>query len=106
TVVNDLTYGNFDGYLNLINDDYIVDVRDETGTVTVASYAVPLESLGLQGAALTVVASGFLNPANNNNGEAFGLYVALASGGDLIPLPAYQPTARVQIIHNSADAAA
>src|SRR5690606_29334051 len=71
-------------------------------------YAAPLQSLGLNGSAITVVASGFLNPAANQNGEAFGLWVALADGGDLIPLPAYaiQQPARVQVIHNAADAAA
>ncbi|HQX04377.1 MAG TPA: T9SS type A sorting domain-containing protein, partial [Flavobacterium sp.] len=37
--------------------------------------------------AITVLASGFLNPAVNSNGPAFGLWVALASGGELIPLP-------------------
>jgi len=35
-----------------------------------------------------VVASGFLNPANNSNGSGFGLYVALPSGGNLVALPA------------------
>jgi hypothetical protein len=88
--------------------DYIIEVRDETGNSTVAAYQAPLAALGLEGAALSVVASGFLNPANNSNGEAFGLFVALADGGDLIPLPLVEPqqTARVQVIHNSADAAA
>jgi hypothetical protein len=65
-------------------------VRDETGTVTVASYQAPLATLGLQGQALTIVASGFLNPDQNSSGPAFGLYVALADGGELIPLS--QPT--------------
>ncbi|MBE0637543.1 MAG: DUF4397 domain-containing protein, partial [Bacteroidales bacterium] len=107
-IVDDLTYGNVAGYLELETLDYVIDIRDETGTSTVAAYQAPLTTLGLEGAALSVIASGFLNPANNSNGEAFGLYVALPSGGDLIPLPLYQPTqtARVQVIHNSADAAA
>ena len=57
-----------------------------TGAVTVALYAVPLNTLGLDGAALTVFASGFLDPTQNSNGEAFELWVALANGTTL-PLP-------------------
>jgi hypothetical protein len=102
------SYGEFAGYLELPTLDFILEVRDETGTTTVAAYQAPLATLGLEGAALSVMASGFLNPANNSNGEAFGLFVALADGGDLIPLPLVEPQgpARVQVIHNSADAAA
>ena len=99
-------YGEFAGYLELPTLDFVLEVRDETGTTTVAAYDAPLASLGLEGQALSVMASGFLNPGNNSNGEAFGLYVALASGGELIALPTHVPTARVQVIHNSADAAA
>jgi hypothetical protein len=100
-------YGDFAGYLELPTDNYIIEVRDETGTVTVAAYQAPLAALGLDGAALSVIASGFLNPANNSNGAAFGLYVALATGGELVELPLYLgPMARLQVIHNSADAAA
>ncbi len=107
-IINNLMYGDFAGYLELGTMDYILEVRDETGENTVAAYQAPLATLGLEGAALTVVASGFLNPDNNSMGEAFGLWVALASGGDLVELPVYEPqeTARVQVIHNSADAAA
>jgi hypothetical protein len=82
-------YGDFAGYLELATDNYIIEVRDETGTVTVASYQAPLAALGLEGQALSVIASGFLNPGQNSNGPAFGLYVALASGGDLVELPLY-----------------
>jgi len=104
TIVNNLSYGEFDGYFELATDDYALQVQDETGAVTVAAYEAPLASLGLQNAAAVVLASGFLNPANNSNGAAFGLYVALPSGGALVPLP--NSTARIQVIHNSADAAA
>ena len=109
TIVDDISYPNFSsGYLEFPTADYVLAVKDATGTVTVATYAAPLATLSLQGAALTVLASGFLNPAVNSDGPAFGLYVALASGGALIPLPLVTPppTARVQVIHNSADAAA
>ena len=105
-IVDNLMYADFAGYLELGVLDYVLEIRDETGTVTVASYDAPLATLGLDGAAISVVASGFLNPANNSNGPAFGLYVALATGGDLVMLPVHETNARVQVIHNSADAAA
>jgi hypothetical protein len=72
--------------------------------VTVGEYQAPLATLGLQDSAITVLASGFLDPSSNSNGAGFGLFAALASGGDFIPLPVN--TARIQVIHNSADLAA
>ncbi len=112
TVVDNLMYGDFAGYLELPTNDYVLSIADETGENTIVSYNAPLETLNLQGAALVTVASGFLNPDNNSNGEAFGLWAALPSGGDLVELPVHNDeagameTARVQVIHNSADAAA
>lgn len=87
TIVDNAAYSNFYGYLELSTADYILNIQDENNTVTVAAYQAPLATLGLTDVALVVVASGFLNPANNSNGPAFGLYVALPSGGALIPLP-------------------
>ncbi|MEO8591203.1 MAG: DUF4397 domain-containing protein [Flavobacteriales bacterium] len=107
TIVNDASYGDFAGYLELPTLDFTLQVRTADNSTIVAAYAAPLQTLGLQGAALTVLASGFLNPANNSNGPAFGLWVALPSGGPLVELPsAAIPTARLQAIHNSADLAA
>jgi uncharacterized repeat protein (TIGR02543 family) len=84
-------YGEFEGYLSLPTDNYALEVRTEDGSQVVATYSVPLVSLNLEGAALTVLASGFLNPAVNSDGPAFGLFVATAAGGDLLPLPLYVP---------------
>lgn len=107
TAADDLAYGEYAGYLNLPTADYTVQVRTSDNSTIVAAYDAPLATLGLQGQALVVLASGFLDPTQNSNGEAFGLYVALPSGGALIPLPsAAIPTARIQAIHNSADLAA
>ncbi|MBE0640902.1 MAG: T9SS type A sorting domain-containing protein, partial [Bacteroidales bacterium] len=40
--------------------------------------------------AIIVVASGFLEPTNNSNSaNTFGLYVAVPSGGALLPLPLF-----------------
>jgi hypothetical protein len=84
------SYGEFAGYLGLPTDDYVIEVRTADGSTVVAAYTAPLGTLNLEGAALTVVASGFLNPANNSNGPAFGLFVATAAGGDLLELPLYE----------------
>ena len=106
-LVNNASYGAFAGYLNLPTANYKLQIRDEFSENVVAEYSAPLQTLGLNGAALTVLASGFLNPANNSNGPAFGLYVALPSGGALIALPTSTiSSTRLQAIHNSADLAA
>ncbi len=106
TIVDDASYGDFSGYLELPTADYLLDVRDMTGMSTVATYEAPLSTLNLDGAAAVVVASGFLDPSMNSNGPAFGLYVALPTGGPLVALPQAASEARVQVIHNSADAGA
>lgn len=103
-LVNDIPFGNFNstGYLSLPTANYIIDITTASGTV-VKRYSAPLSTLGLTGASATIVASGFLNPAVNSSGPAFGLWAAPATGGALIPL---DETARVQVIHNCADAIA
>lgn len=104
TIVDDIAYGEFAGYLELPTADYSLQIRNSAGTDVVAQYAAPLATLGLEGAAMAVVASGFLNPDNNSGGPAFGLFVALPSGGELVELPSEDiSTARAQVIHNSAD---
>ena len=86
-IIGDFAFGDFAGYLELATNDYILEVRDAAGENTVAAYQAPLSTLELDGAAIVVVASGFLTPENNSDGEAFGLYVALPAGGDLVELP-------------------
>ncbi|MFN7419827.1 MAG: T9SS type A sorting domain-containing protein, partial [Flavobacterium sp.] len=82
-----ISFPQFQGYLQLPVANYTLEVRDAAGTTTVAAYQAPLQTLGTTGAALTVLASGFLTPSNNSNGPAFGLFATTAGGGALIPLP-------------------
>ena len=84
-LIDDLMYDEFAGYLELPTASYVLEVRDDLGTTTVASYYADLSGLSLYGAAITIVASGYLVPATGE--PAFGLYVALASGGALVELP-------------------
>ena len=87
TLVDNISYTEFQGYLELPTADYIIDVTDETGSVTVASFQAPLASLELDGVALVAVATGFLDPSQNSDGPAFGIGVALPTGGPLVMLP-------------------
>jgi len=106
-LVNNAPYGAFAGYLNLPTANYNIQIRDENSENVVAEYLAPLSSLNLGGTALSVIASGFLDPSTNSNGPAFGLFVASAAGGSLLPLPSTTITStRLQAIHNCADLAA
>jgi hypothetical protein len=104
-IVDDLAYAEFDGYHELPSKNYIFEIRQSDGSTVIEQYSVPFEELGLRGEAVTVLASGFMDPQNNSNGPEFGLWLAVAGGGALIELEPYNPTANVQIINNSADAA-
>jgi hypothetical protein len=100
TLVNNAAYGDATGYLPVPAGDYILDVTPANlNSTIVASYEADLTTLA--GGAGVVFASGFLNPATNQNGPAFGLYVAFPSGA-VVALP-QTSTARLQVIHNAAD---
>jgi hypothetical protein len=102
TLVNNAAYGDITGYIAVPPAKYTLDVKDSTGTTRVATFAADLS--GLANGSAIVFASGFLNPATNQNGKAFGLYAALANG-TVVAFPAVT-TARLQVIHNAADPAA
>lgn len=101
-IVPSLSYGAGTDYLSVSPLSYTLDVAPVGGDV-LASYIADVRELG--GAALTIVASGFLNTQDNQNGPAFGLYAVSSEGGEFIALPLADADAKayVQIIHNAAD---
>jgi len=78
TLVDDAAYGDITGYISVPPAAYTLDLTLADGTTLVQSYMADLSALG--GGAATVFASGFLDPSSNQNGEAFGLFFALADG--------------------------
>ncbi|MGB5895654.1 MAG: DUF4397 domain-containing protein [Ignavibacteriaceae bacterium] len=100
TLVDNAAYGDITNYITVPPASYILDVTpgSENSTI-VASFEADLSGLG--GGAAVVFASGFLTPANNQNGPAFGIFAALPNG-DVVAFPQVQ-LARLQVIHNAAD---
>ena len=86
TVVDNAKYADQTDYISVPAGSYTLAVQNGAGTSTIVSYTADLTTLG--GKSAVVLASGFLAPSANNNGPAFGLYVALADGGPFIALPA------------------
>ncbi|MEM1043721.1 MAG: DUF4397 domain-containing protein, partial [Bacteroidota bacterium] len=107
TLVDDATYGDITGYIGVPAAEYVLDVTTADGSTVVASFEADLSAAA--GAAITILASGFLSPENEDdtNGEpaGFGLLV-VRPGGQTALLPPFvmsDETARAQIIHNAAD---
>lgn len=103
-LLDSVAYQDISGYVSIPAAQYRIDVTgaNDPSTVIAPFY---LDASGLGGGAVAVLASGFLTPANDENGEAFGLFAVPATGGAFLPL-APVGSARAQIIHNAADPAA
>lgn len=87
-VEQDLFYGEFtNDYFELPTANYVINAKEGFGVTILASYSAPLATLNLQGEALVVVASGFINTGVNSNGQGFGLWASLPAGGNLVALP-------------------
>lgn len=101
-LIEGLSYGEASSYLTVPPTSYTINIAPSGGDPLLA-FTADLSALG--GQVITVLASGFLSPGSNQNGPAFGLYAITKDGGAFIPLPpkAVDQTAKVQIIHNSAD---
>ncbi|MBD3222053.1 DUF4397 domain-containing protein, partial [bacterium] len=85
-LIDGFGYGEFQGPAYLWPRNYQLDVTlPGDPEAVVASYQADLR--GLAGGAGVVFASGFLDPAANQDGAAFGLFVALPDG-TVIELPA------------------
>ena len=94
-LADDLRYLQNTDYIPVPAADYTVDIAPAGGDV-IASFTAPLSGLG--GQALGVLASGFLSPGDNNDGEAFGLLAVLADGTTLMLPAADLPTSSEPVV--------
>ena len=77
-LVSDLGFGEASPYANLTPIVLRLNITQADSEAVILSYSADLSDLG--GQAGVIFASGYLAPNNNNNGEAFGLFIALADG--------------------------
>lgn len=103
TLVDNAGYGDITSYLPTPAAAYVLKLKDSTSTTELATYNADFSALGGQSG--VVLASGFLTPANNNNGSQFGLFYVTSQGGPFVPL-SQETNAYVQFVHNCADPAA
>ena len=82
-LVENLAYGDFQGYLQVPVDDYTLDITAHGSTESVASFSAPLSTYG--GLSGIVYASGFLSPAETDS--VFTLVLTTPSGY-VVTLPA------------------
>lgn len=81
TIIDDLTYGQFTEYSSLpfVPTTLIeLDVITDADRALVGTFASNLSSY--TGQAITIFASGFAAPANNQDGAALGIFIATPSG--------------------------
>ena len=82
-LVDDAAYSDITPYLSVPPAAYTLDITPgNDNSVIVASFGADLSTLG--GGSAVVLASGFLDPTNNQNGPAFALIGVLADGTVII----------------------
>ena len=110
-LANDISYGEFSNNYSTLSSAgmYNFRITNTTGSKTTHNFEADYSSFpSISGKGVVVVASGFMNPANNSNGDPFGLWISEPIGGPMIELPfttEAEQLSRIQLIHNSADTA-
>ncbi len=106
TLVNDLNYTQASSYIEIsAATDKKIRITNAKGDTTLYTYMLDLSTSLLANSAITLISSGFIDPAANKNGPGFELSYATRNGGPLIQLLNTTPEAiaRLQLINNSAD---
>jgi len=102
TLLDNIAYSDLSSYFEVPAEVYSFDiVLSEDNSIVLGSFEADMSWYG--GSAAVVFFSGFLDPAANQHGSAFGMFMALPDGTVReFPLVT-SPGARLQLIHNAAD---
>ena len=77
--ISDIGYPDFVGYTPIAADNEFIGIAG-AGDEVFIEFSAPLANLNAEGAAITVLASGFFNQANVTENNGFGLIAVLADG--------------------------
>lgn len=98
SIANDIRFGESSANSLTNSVATVIDVRDATGSLVIKSYNAALSAYAKK--SLVVFASGFMTPASNQNGAAFGVFAVDTNGGAATALT---EAARMQFVHASPD---
>ena len=78
---NDLIFGNYKPYMSIESStDKVIRISNGTGSIQFGDYNFLTTGWQVDGAAVTLLTGGFLNPLNNQNGPALRPWMATADG--------------------------
>jgi hypothetical protein len=97
-LVSNSAFGDQTSYISLTSAPYVVDISESGSGTILHSYLLDLTNLA--DSAVTLFASGFMDPDSNQNGESFGLFAA-TPGGNVIEFST--PTAIGEPLANYSD---
>jgi hypothetical protein len=85
SLCQDLNYGNYSssGYISIPPYNYAINILDPLSVSTFAS--IELEATALEGDAIVLILTGFLNPSQNPDGFPLGMHFTNELGGMLVP---------------------
>ncbi len=77
-LVDDIAYGDYSNYITVAPANYTLSVTDATGLIEVARFGADLSAYA--DSAITIAATGFLDPTANNDGPSLAVQGVLPSG--------------------------
>lgn len=108
-LADNVVYGQFSAnYAEMPTANYPIRMTNADGSQVLKTFLTIFDGHHLfHDKPAAIVMSGFMNPAANSNGPAFGLWAAPTTGGPLYELDTTVPEAiaRMQIGHNAGDTA-